>query len=46
VIRFPEAHSEKHFAEYYLIGTMASFAFASLIGLVAKYILGHPSLFM
>lgn len=45
VIRFPEASSEKHFAEYYLIGTLTSFAIALLIGLVARYMLGQPTLF-
>lgn len=45
VIRFPEASSEKHFAEYYLIGTLTSFTIALAVGLIARYLISNQRYF-
>lgn len=45
VIRFPEANSEKHFAEYFLIGTLTSFTIALATGLIARYIISNQRYF-
>lgn len=36
IIRFPEVREEKHFAEYYLVGTLSSFTLALLLGIATK----------
>ena len=36
IVRFPEVAKGKHFAEYYLIGTLTSFILALLTGIIIK----------
>ena len=40
IARYPEMKEERHFAEYYLIGTLTSIAVAFFGGLLLKYLLG------
>lgn len=41
LIRFPETKEKRHFAEYFLIGTMTSFAYAIIVGLAAQYLMNY-----
>lgn len=41
LIRFPESKEKHHFAEYFLIGTMTSFTYAIIVGLVARYLIRY-----
>ena len=36
IVRFPEVAKGKHFAEYYLIGTLTSFILALMTGIIIK----------
>lgn len=41
LIRFPESKEKHHFAEYFLIGTMTSFAYAIIVSLAAQCLIRH-----
>lgn len=41
IIRFPAAREELHFAEYFLVGTLTSFAYAVILSILTKYLLGY-----